>query len=40
MAAALAAGSTGWYLAILGIGLFAFMTAPGLYLMRSGRSPG
>jgi hypothetical protein len=38
MAAALAAGSTGWYLAVLGIGLFAFMTAPGLHLMRSGRS--
>lgn len=39
-AAALAVGSAGWYLTILGIGLFAFMAAPGLYLMQSGRSPG
>lgn len=38
-AAALAVGSAGWYLTILGIGLFAFMTAPGLYLMWSGRPP-
>ena len=39
MAAAVAAGNDGWYLAILGAGLFGFMAAPGFYLMRSGRSP-
>lgn len=38
MAAALGYGSEGWYLAILGIGLFGFMAAPGFYLMRSSRS--
>jgi hypothetical protein len=39
MAAALGNGSEGWYVIIVSLGLFAFMTAPGLYLMRSGRSP-
>ena len=37
MAAALAAESESGFLIILGFGLFAFMTAPGAWLMRSAR---
>lgn len=40
MAVALAASSDGWYLTILGFGLFAFMAAPGAYLMRPTRHDG
>ena len=40
MAAALAAGSLGWYLTILGVGLFAFMAAPGAWLMQPDRHDG
>ncbi len=34
MAAALAAQSGGWYLTVVSFGLFAFMAAPGAWLMR------
>lgn len=37
MAVALAAESAGWYVIIVSIGLFAFMAAPGAYLMRADR---
>ena len=40
MAAALAMSSLGWYLTVLGFGLFAFMAVPGAFLMQSDRHDG
>ena len=37
MAVALAAETETWYLMIVGVAMFAFMAAPGAYLMRPAR---